>query len=75
MSKSDFVVTFPCGILGQVWYLIVLIPKLCRFLTFVINSGEIVNKLKSKGFLASSVPTNDFSTLYTTLPHNLIIKN
>ena len=22
-------VTFPCGILGQVWYLIVLIPDLC----------------------------------------------
>ena len=25
MSNCDFV-TFPCGILGQVWYLIVLIP-------------------------------------------------
>ena len=35
-------------------------------------SGEILNKLKSKGFLASSVSTYDFSTLYTTLPHNLI---
>ena len=23
-------VTFPCGILGQVWYLIVSIPDLCR---------------------------------------------
>ena len=23
-------VTFPCGILGQVWYLIVLIPDLCH---------------------------------------------
>ena len=31
MSNRDFV-TFPCGILGQVWYLIVLIPELCRFL-------------------------------------------
>ena len=29
MSNCDFV-TFPCGILGQVWYLIVLIPDLCR---------------------------------------------
>ena len=36
------------------------------------NSGEILNKLKSKGFLASSVSTYDFSTFYTTLPHNLI---
>ena len=31
MSNCDFV-TFPCGILGQVWYLIVLIPDLCLFL-------------------------------------------
>ena len=36
------------------------------------NSGEILNKLKSRGFLASNLSTNDFSTLYTTLPHNLI---
>ena len=28
MLNCDFV-TFPCGILGQVWYLIVLIPDLC----------------------------------------------
>ena len=33
------------------------------------NSGEILNKLKSRGFLASGLsPTYDFSTLYTTLP-------
>ena len=36
------------------------------------NSGEILNKLKSRGFLASGLPTYDFSTLFTTLPHNLI---
>ena len=35
------------------------------------NSGEILNKLKSKSFPASSLSTYDFSTLYTTLPHNL----
>ena len=35
-------------------------------------SGEILNKLKSRGFLASGLYTYDFSTLYTTLPHNLI---
>ena len=29
ISNYDFV-TFPCSILGQVWYLIVLIPDLCR---------------------------------------------
>ena len=27
-------VTFPCGIHGQVWYLIVSIPDLCRFSNF-----------------------------------------
>ena len=38
----------------------------------VKNSGEILNKLKYKGFLASNVSTYDLSTLFTTLPHNLI---
>ena len=33
MSICDFV-TFPCGNLGQVWYLIVLIPDLCRLFYF-----------------------------------------
>ena len=36
------------------------------------NSTEILNKLKTKGFQASTISTYGFSTLYTTLPHNLI---
>ena len=39
------------------------------------NSGEVLNKLKCKGFRATSLSTYDlydFSTLYTTLPQNLI---
>ena len=36
------------------------------------NSNEVLNKLKSKGFKASTLSTYDFSTLYTTLPHHLI---
>ena len=36
------------------------------------NSGEILDKLKARGFNATSLSTYDFSTLYTTLPHNLI---
>ena len=28
-------VTFPCGILGQVWYLIVVIPDLCHLSGFL----------------------------------------
>ena len=35
MSNCEFV-TFPIGILGQVWYLIVSIPDLCT-LTYFIN--------------------------------------
>ena len=38
-------VTFPCGILGQVWYLIVSFPDLCRLsyfkseLSYSLSSG------------------------------------
>ena len=41
----DFV-TFPFGILGQVWYMIVLIPDPCCLSYF--QSQEIVNILKTK---------------------------
>ena len=36
-DHTHFFVTFVCGILGQVWYLIVLIPDLCLLSYFVIN--------------------------------------
>ena len=36
------------------------------------NSSEVLNKLKSRGFRATSLTTYDFSTFYTTLPCNLI---
>ena len=36
------------------------------------NSCEVLNTLKSRGFRAVRLSTYDFSTLYTTLPHNLI---
>ena len=39
------------------------------------NSGEILDKLKARDFNATSLSTYDFSTLYTTLPHNLIKDN
>ena len=35
------------------------------------NSGEILDKLKARDFNATSLSTYDFSTFYTTLPHNL----
>ena len=42
------------------------------FFWSIKNSCEVLNKLKSRGFRASSLSTYNFSTLYTTLPHNLI---
>ena len=42
------------------------------FFWSIKNSREVLNKLKFRGFRASSLSTYDFSTLYTTLPHNLI---
>ena len=38
---SDFV-NFPCGILGQVWYLIVLFPDLCHLSYFKTNLSPSV---------------------------------
>ena len=43
-----------------------------KLLWSIENSGEIFNKLKSRGFLASGLSKYDFSTLYTTFSHNLI---
>ena len=36
------------------------------------NSGEVLSKLTDLGYQATILSTYDFSTLYTTLPHNLI---
>ena len=36
------------------------------------NSGEVLSKLKDIGYQVTSLSTYDFSTLYTTLPHDLI---
>ena len=35
-------------------------------------SGEVLSKLKDIGYQVTSLSTYDFSTSYTTLPHNLI---
>ena len=36
------------------------------------NSGEVLDKLKASDFNTTSLSTYEFSTLYTTLPNNLI---
>ena len=47
---------------------------LCNYFDtgYFLNSGEVINKLKLRGFRATSLSTCEFSRLYTTLPHNLI---
>ena len=35
-------------------------------------SGEEINKLKLRGVRATSISTYNFSTLYITMPYNLI---
>ena len=39
------------------------------------KSGEVLRQLKDICYQATSLSTYDFSTLYTTLPHNLIACN
>ena len=39
------------------------------------NSGEVLSKLKSRGFRVTSLSTYYFSTLNSTLPHNLKKEN
>ena len=41
-------VTFPCGILGQVWHLIVSIPDLCRLFIMMPDQESFNNILPSK---------------------------
>ena len=37
-------VTFPCGVLGQVWYLIVSIPHLCILPNFVCRDARVTTQ-------------------------------
>ena len=39
MSSCGFV-TFPCGVLGRLWCLIVLIPDLCRLSYFQVTISD-----------------------------------
>ena len=50
MFNCDFV-TYPCGILDQVWYLIVSIPDLCRLFNFVENVQNMKPVQNCTGFI------------------------
>ena len=39
---------------------------------FIKNSSEVIEKLRLRNFQGSQVSSFDFSTLYTSLPHDLI---
>ena len=42
MMFSRVLVTFPCGALGQVWYLIASIPDLCLLPYFAVHTYQLV---------------------------------
>ena len=48
-------VTFPCGILCQVWYLIVLIPDLCQLSYLNLLVDYVMNKIILSIVLISSL--------------------
>ena len=45
MSNCDFV-TFPCGILGQVWYLIAMIPDFCLCLSYFVLKDKYCQQVE-----------------------------
>ena len=58
---------------GCLWFVIVVFPD-HTYLLFLVyqNSSENFDKRKARDFNATSLSTYNISTLYTTLPHNLI---
>ena len=48
-------VTFPCGVLGQVWYLIASIPDLCP-LTYHVVSTVLQNRTEQNRTLLKIMP-------------------
>ena len=64
MPNCDFV-TFPCGILGQVWYLIVMISDLCRHSYFhTVQQSDVKCQRGFHGWSLSMNPE------YLYLPFN-----
>ena len=55
MMFSCVFVTFPCGIMGQVWYLIVSIPDLCRLSYFNTTSIYLDAFFKQNNFYFDNI--------------------
>ena len=69
--NCDFV-TFPCGIQGQVWYLIVLIPNLCRPSYFMLEQLLEVSRRTcsikfTKFYAPDSIRLRVMSSLYESV--------
>ena len=64
MDKYDCV-SVPCGVLGQVWYLIVSIPDLCNVL--VVNYFIIVHQSHLRRYV------NPYASCYIGLPEQLAL--
>ena len=47
MMFNSVFVTFQCGILGQMWYLIASMPDLCRLSTFKIENWPFWNTVET----------------------------
>ena len=54
-------VTFPCGILGQVWYLIVSYPDLCR-LSYFVSKRSVSQLCQRKSYTIRSLPLSHVNT-------------
>ena len=65
-------VTFPCGILGQMWYLIVLFPDLCR-LSYFDQDLIGVNTIELYRSNDHSMHTNVFQGCYKVYNHRKYI--
>ena len=63
-------VTFPCGNMGQVWYLIVSIPDLCRlsYFTLLYSIGQIFT------LVSAVVKTQTMLSGFLTYIYNLNIQ-
>ena len=59
-------VTFPCGILGQVWYLIVSIPDLCHLSYSMANQGFNISSGRKPRLLSDCVDVQTDLNLYCT---------
>ena len=58
-------VTFPFGILCQVWYFIVSIPELCQLSYFKETRSVTMNIFRKKYFLFKSFVKIEFSYVFT----------